>query len=450
MEKLKNYFNIGFPYVGPVVLLVVCILNIVSNENALMTILLKTILTGITIGIFVAYLQLYSKGALLKKRQILLFWGCFIVGYIPSTILLSNNEYMMPIILVSLLITIMFNVRLGVLSNFVILLVMMFSTNISYEATVLYMLSGFFISLTMSRAKTRKKVAYITLLNIIMMVVISLLTYLFTHGNFESYDPMTIIIVALNALICYVLALGTMTLWEALFDVTTNTKLVEIAEPGYPLLAKLLEEAPGTYHHSQLVANLAEKAATEIEANQKLAKAGALFHDIGKMEHPEYFIENQADKNIHDEIDPESSAKYIIDHVQNGVAIAKKHKLPKEVVSIIREHQGDAILSYFYKKAVDHSDGFEIDEIKFTYERPKPQTKEAGVVMLADCVEAAIKALPEKDRTMEKIEEMIDSVFNTVYNNKQLDDSPLLLKELPIVKGAFIKVYNGMYHQRNI
>jgi len=247
-----------------------------------------------------------------------------------------------------------------------------------------------------------------------------------------------------SGLLAGVLAIGTLPIWEAAFRVSTPAKLLELSNPNHPLLKRLTIEAPGTYHHSILTANLAEAGADTVGANALLCRVGAYFHDVGKLKNPRYFKENQKGENPHDVMDPRESAKVIVSHVSYGMELAHRYKLPRDVQKIMVQHHGDSTVPYFHHKAVET--GLEVDEAVFKYPGSKPSTKEAAIVMLADCVEAAVRSMDDPDR--DQVKDMIDKLIRGKYNDGQLDDCPLNRRDLNSIAKAFLHVFDGALHER--
>jgi len=236
---------------------------------------------------------------------------------------------------------------------------------------------------------------------------------------------------------------------EMIFNYVTDIKLLELGNLNHPLLREMIVKAPGTYHHSQLVAVLAEAAAAEIGANPLLARVGSYFHDIGKMRKPSYFIENQqGGDNRHDKLAPSMSALIISSHVKDGLELAREHKLPQKIADFIPQHQGTKLISYFYNKAVELNPNKDVpvDEKKYRYPGPRPQTREAGIILLADGVEAAVRSIPEK--TPQKIEAMVQKIINKNFSEAQLDECEMTLKNLHVIADTFTRVLIGIYHQR--
>jgi putative nucleotidyltransferase with HDIG domain len=251
-----------------------------------------------------------------------------------------------------------------------------------------------------------------------------------------------------NAVLAMSLTLGGFFLFSNVLKITTSLQLLELGRPTHPLLSELLLKAPGTYHHSLMVGNMAEQAAQAVGANPLLARVGAYYHDVGKILRPYFFAENQTDgENPHDRLDPETSAKIITSHVKDGIQLAKKYGLPKEIQDFIPQHHGTAVSSYFYHQACAQGEGAEqADEKRFRYPGPRPHSREAAILMLADEAEAASRA--NRPRSVEEIEKLIDSLIRGRLEAGQLDDSELTLRDLQKVRGTFSSVLQGIYHPR--
>lgn len=238
-------------------------------------------------------------------------------------------------------------------------------------------------------------------------------------------------------------------LLESVFDIVSPLQLVELTQPSHPLLKRLQIEAPGTYYHSQMVGNLAEAAAEKIGLNPMLLRAGACFHDIGKLRRPQYFIENQfSGTNGHDVLSPALSALLIISHVKDGLEIADDYHLPSQIKAFISEHHGMTCLSYFYKKALQA--GLKVNEAQFSYPGPKPQSKETALLMLSDSTEAAARAGRVSIKNVNDLAQLVDGVVASKINSGQLDEVSFTLKEITEVKKALVERLRSMYHTRDI
>ncbi|NLW01845.1 MAG: HDIG domain-containing protein [Clostridiaceae bacterium] len=250
----------------------------------------------------------------------------------------------------------------------------------------------------------------------------------------------------LNGIFSIILAIGILPFLESTFNIITPMKLIELADPNHPLLKRLLLEAPGTYHHSLMVGNLAEVATREIGGNSLLSRVGAYYHDIGKLKRPHYFKENQMAENPHDSLAPSMSSRIITSHTRDGEELALKYKLPRVIRDMIVQHHGTTLMVYFYHAATQSGNTEELNEDDFKYQGPLPDTREAAVVMLADSVEAAVRSVP--DKTREKIEGLVRKIIKDKLDDGQLDRCDLTLKELTIIAGSFIQVLGGIFHER--
>ncbi|MCE5202844.1 MAG: HDIG domain-containing protein [Actinomycetia bacterium] len=250
---------------------------------------------------------------------------------------------------------------------------------------------------------------------------------------------------ALGAVGTVVLALGLLPLFEAVFGVTTDVRLLELASPSAPLLKRLMMEAPGTYSHSVITGNLAESAAEAIDANPLLARVGAYYHDVGKIKRPAFFVENQAGcSNPHDNTSPSMSALIITAHVREGVQLAEEYRLPPEVIDIVRQHHGTSMVSYFYHKAA--ACGGPVYEADFRYSGELPRTREAAIVMLADSCEAAVRACSKP--TPVRIEDVVRKVVSAKLNDHQLDQADLTFAEIETVINVYTRMLASVYHPR--
>jgi len=273
------------------------------------------------------------------------------------------------------------------------------------------------------------------------------------HGALYSVELAIACLSAfLGGILVGVIATGILPLVEMAFGFTTDIKLLELASLDQPLLKELMVRAPGTYHHSVIVSNLVEASAEAINANPLLAKVAAYYHDIGKMKKPLYFIENQANReNKHEKLAPSMSSLILISHVKDGIELAREHRLGKEIIDIIHQHHGTSLIQYFYQKAREQTErkGTKTTQVKeedFRYPGPKPQTKEAGLVMLADVVEAASKTLV--DPTIARVQGMVQKIINRVFSDGQLNECELTLKDLNEIAKSFNKTLSGMFHHR--
>jgi cyclic-di-AMP phosphodiesterase PgpH len=254
---------------------------------------------------------------------------------------------------------------------------------------------------------------------------------------------------SVNAALSVILAVGSFAVIGNLFGIMTVFQLLELANPSSRLLRRLLLETPGTYHHSVMVGNLAERAAETIGADPLLARVAAYYHDIGKMKNPLAFIENQAgERNIHDELSAEVSARIIGSHIRDGIDLGYEHGLPVQIIGFIPQHHGTSVMSYFYGKAMQEVGGNDelVPKDLYRYPGPKPQSREAAILMLSDGVEASVRSLDDKDEA--SIRAMVDRIVDARVEDGQLDDAELTLKNISQIKDAFVQQLLGMYHSR--
>jgi putative nucleotidyltransferase with HDIG domain len=269
--------------------------------------------------------------------------------------------------------------------------------------------------------------------------------------SFDDYQNILdrLMFAGINSILSPVLTFGFLIFFERVFKISTDITLLELSDFNHPLLKELSSKVPGTFHHSVIIGSLAEAGAEAIGANSLLARVGAYYHDIGKILKPEYFIENQTSgKNKHDKLAPSMSTLIIISHVKEGVELAKKYNLPQNVIDFIQMHHGTTLVSFFYDKALRKRSPYrdQVREIDFRYPGPKPTTREVGIVMLADSVEASIRAMTEP--TVPQMEGLIDSIVRNRLLEGELDECNLTMQEIAYIKKSFLKILVGIHHKR--
>jgi putative nucleotidyltransferase with HDIG domain len=376
-----------------------------------------------------------------------------IIGiYITGSILLNNLSpgfdgfpvsLLIPTSLFIMLISVFMGTRLAMIMALALPLGAYFAGAFDNYSFVISLVSGAAASTVLHNAKNRmsliKAGLVIAAANCTAVIVILLIR----QAGLYDY-PVLIFWAALNGIFSGMFTLGFLPPLEHALNAVTSFRLMVLSDLNAPLLRKLFTAAPGTYSHSLMVANLAEQACQDIGANALLARVGAYFHDVGKIENPDYFIENQTSHNRHDEINPRLSATIIRSHVKVGVEKAYSLGLPKDVISIISEHHGNSIISWFYNKATEQEELVNSED--FTYPGNPPHSKESAVVMLADITEAAVRTLNKP--TAGKIEKFIEQLFDAKIDHGQLSKSELSFRDLEIIKKAFFKVLAGYYHSR--
>lgn len=283
----------------------------------------------------------------------------------------------------------------------------------------------------------------IAIANIVTIITLNLIS-----GEVNpSTLTVSVLMGAANGILSAVLMIGILPYLESGFSLTSMIKLLELSNPNHPLLRRLLLEAPGTYHHSLMVGNLAEATAEAVGANPLLVRVGALFHDVGKIKRPEYFVENQRGfENPHEKIAPALSTLIITSHVKEGVELAREAHLPQAILDFIEQHHGTSLARYFYSRALEEDPDGNVNEDNFRYEGPKPQSKEVALVMLADSVEAAVRSL--QDPNPQKISQMVRMIINEKLSEGQLETADLTFKDLDTISKSFCKALEGIYHKR--
>ncbi|NLV89312.1 MAG: HDIG domain-containing protein [Tissierellia bacterium] len=416
-----------------------------DNKIPVVTILGIVILISLILLIIIGYIYYYNKEILYNNRLLIVLIITLAVILISKE-LYNISPYIMPIGTAALLISILIDPRLGFVINIFLSFYLGFLLKLDGSLSTMYIVSGSIASLLAIKQDQRYNIL-ISGFIIGIVNILSLTSYglALNVAGIESFSQAGYSF--LNGIISAILALGSLPLWENVFSVLTTIKLLELSNPNQPLLKKLLLEAPGTYHHSILVGNLAESAAESVSANPLLARVGAYYHDIGKTVRPFYFAENQFGmENPHDKLQPMQSTSIITSHTTDGVALGKEEKLPEEILDIIEQHHGDTIVAYFYHKAKEENKDIEISIDEFRYKGRKPQTKEAAIVMLADSSEAAVRSM--KDINKEKIEDMVRKVVKGKVKDGQLDECDITLKEIEVIINSFVKVLTGIYHDR--
>jgi putative nucleotidyltransferase with HDIG domain len=408
-----------------------------------------TIYLGIVIQLMLPLLAMilyikYFNPEILKGRLVYLMFTLFMISLILGGAMEALTPYLIPSAFNAIIATLLVGPGIAIISNMVLVYMLHFLWSIPGELAIIMIIGNSAGIILLLHRNQRHRV----LLNGIYMGAISFLFYLgyYFLGDIGTRDLLfnggALII---GGLVSGVVSLGTLPLWENVFKVLTPLKLMELTDPNQPLLRRLFAEAPGTYHHSLIVGNLSEAAAASIGANPLLAKAGAYYHDIGKLKRPSYFKENQFGiENPHDSMEPIQSSEVIISHWEDGIKLGRENKLPSEIMDIIDQHHGNTLISYFYHKAAE--EGNTLPEGRFRYGGQKPKTKEATVVMLADSVEAAVRSL--KDMNESAIEEMVGKIIKGKIEDGQLDQSPITTKDMNMVRKTFISVLKGIYHER--
>nr|MBC8248934.1 HDIG domain-containing protein [Anaerolineales bacterium] len=404
------------------------------------------LLTAIILGL---YLVRFRPEYWVRWPRLLLLLLLLILFILTAELMVSDQatrSYLLPTAALSMLLTVLLGPQLAITVTVLFSVIVGFMAGGSLEPAVYALVGGLIASLSLCRVERLSAFfgagVYVALVNLAVILAFRLPK--------QDYDAVQLLTLAgfslVNGGLSASITLAGFYLLGTLFDITTSLQLMELARPTHPLLRQLLLKAPGTYHHSILVSNLAEEAAGRIGADALLARVGAYYHDIGKTIRPYFFVDNQEDGvNVHERLDPQTSAQIIISHVTDGLDLAKKHRLPSKVRDFIAQHHGTSLATYFYRQALE-SDGDEVNEEDFRYPGPKPQTKETAIVMLADSCEAAVRG--EHPDSLEGVEELIRKIIGSKMLDGQLDECDLTLHDLDEVRGAFVSILQGVFHPR--
>ncbi|MFB5165047.1 HD family phosphohydrolase [Parageobacillus toebii] len=375
-----------------------------------------------------------------------------LVRLIPESDVFSTG-YLVPVAFGTMLVRIFIGERIAIMTSILYAICgsLMFNEGMGVNGTIqvslaIYLVTSglagsFFLHKQLRRAKIWQAGVFVAFINMVVMLALTLLK----NGHYSLTEiGMFLLMAFASGIFSAILTIGLLPVFEACFGILSSMKLIELSNPNHPLLRKILTEAPGTYHHSIMVANLAEAACEAIGANGLLARVACYYHDIGKTKRPQYFIENQIGGNPHDHLSPQLSKNIILAHVSDGVAILKKHRMPKEIVDIAEQHHGTTLLKYFYHKALEQT-GYVLEE-EFRYPGPKPQTKEAAIISIADSVEAAVRSL--SNPSQEEIGKIVRSIIAERLQDNQLNECDITLKELEMVARSLCETLNGVFHSR--
>ncbi len=381
------------------------------------------------------------------------FMSATLQDAVPFSVEIATFYYLIPIAAGAMIVRLILNQ----VTTFVFLVVSslfcgLFLEN-NFQLTAYYFLSSVFGAYLVGGVEKRSSVVsrgfYLGLGNVVLVFSLGLINTISVSATVDWEGLWVNLIFAFSGGMAAAFTILAMSpVLEALFNYTTNIQLLELANMNHPLLREMIVRSPGTYLHSQLVGTLAEAATRAINGNALLARVGSYYHDIGKMKKPQYFVENQKGENPHDKLAPSMSALIIDNHVKDGLEMAAEYKLPKVIADFIPEHQGTKLIGFFYhkakKEAGDEAD--KIDERDYRYVGPKPQSREAGIVMLADTVEAAVRSMP--DKAPQKMRTQVEKLVNMHFVDGQLDECELTLRDLHLIVDAFVSIFMGIYHHR--
>ncbi len=426
------------------------------SADVLLAFLGRMLLIGVIVSFFFTFLSAYRKKVFAQWKLVLLMALIFLVEHGLAYILvvkLSFSEYLIPIAVAAMVLTILFDARIGFMgaASIAILSGIIIGNNLDFVVVSLFLASTAVFSVR--RLRTRGQIFTTIFVLSLAAVLVILAVGLFKVHTWQKIGDDILYLLGIS-IISPIITYGLIGLMEIGFDITTDLTLLELSDFNHPLLKRLQQDANGTFNHSVVVGNLAESCANAIEARSLLCRVGAYYHDIGKMRRPEYFIENQFhDENKHDSLTPVMSAKIVRNHVKDGLEYAAEYGLPAVVSDFIPMHHGTSRIEYFYHKALEEADeNTEVRESSYRYPGPKPNTKETGLIMICESVEAAVRSLKKPD--IFKVEDIIDKIINKRLADGQLDECPLTMDELRRIKGevngtlGMLPVIRGIYHIR--
>ena len=404
------------------------------------------ILLLFSVYIYLFRKRLYHDNIKLLLISIIILLISSLAYVVQHIVVQAPIEYLILVPVGSMLLTIIFDSRIGFYGTVVIALIAGALRGNDYAFTVMNIVAGGLAAYTVRDIKNRSQI-----FRSFLFILIGYIGAIFAFG-LERFSPIDQILVntgfaATNALISPVLTYGLIIFFERIFKITTDLTLLELTDFNSPLLKQLATKAPGTFTHSMTIGSLVETAAQEIGANPILARVGAYYHDIGKSFDPSSFVENQLDnRNVHEKLNPQKSAEVIIEHVNRGLEAAKESKLPQEVVDFIPMHHGTMVVGYFYEKAKKELGEENVNKDDFRYPGPKPNSKETALVMLADACESTIRSMTDVDP--KKVENVINNLFKQRLEDGQLDESPITMQDIRKIKDSFSSILVGQHHKR--
>ncbi|MCK4825190.1 HDIG domain-containing protein, partial [bacterium] len=396
------------------------------------------------------YLFYYRPLIFAKNKMLLLITSVFIFQFLTVILVqdvLHWNYLSIPVTLLPMLISMLLDASVAFMGTVVLSLILGAVGGNNFYLALMTFVVGTIALYSVQKIRNRGQ-----MFRAIFYILLGYAAINFSYGfiHYESFDKMLQNFAYYqipNAILVPTAVFLLIGVFEKFFDVTTDITLLELSDLNHPLLKRLSVEAPGTFHHSIIVGNLAEAAAKEIGANSLLARVGCYYHDIGKMVKPEYFIENQMGiRNPHTKLTPRLSCIILVSHVKEGVEIARRAKLPNEMIRIIREHHGTSLIVPFFEKAKKQKKDENLNESQYRYPGPLPSTKESGIVMLADSVEAASRSLEEPNA--KKLKSLINEILEVRFSEGQLNNSQLTLVDLKKIGESFLPILVGMHHLR--
>jgi len=409
----------------------------------------RFLIVVLVLAFLLSYLYLFQKRAWAQFEKLVLI--AILLSFVSlATYTICGrfhlSPYLVPVALVSMILAISLNAQIGIMGGVTVGLLLGVQRNFDFSSALVAIVSGTVAVYSVLKLRQRhqfyRPMLYISATYVLTIFLVETLKFSPLPHRIElcSYG-------ILNGFLSPLLAMGFLPIFERLFGITTDITLLELSDLNRPILRRMAIEAPGTYHHSLAVGNLAEAAAEAVGANSLLARVSSYYHDIGKLVKPNYFVENQTQgrKNPHQKLAPTMSSLVLLSHVREGVEEAKREGLPKPIIDVIQQHHGTTTMDFFYEKAKQMGADETVRD-KFRYPGPKPETKETAIIMLADAVEAASRTLTEA--TPARIRGLVKRIINEKFSLGELDNCEITLRDLHLIEESFIRVLTGMFHPR--
>jgi putative nucleotidyltransferase with HDIG domain len=425
----------------------------VESERRLLPVLrtwlARAVLVVLILAIFIVWLR-FHRPLLLRDNRTLISMAVLIAVELLLAWLLRESTvlsvYLVPVAVATMLLTILFDTGVGLVTAFTIGMLLGAVLGFDFPTTIIHTAAGaagvFAVSRVRKRSHFYRALWVVPAIYLLAIASVELL-------RLSSLDELVrgSAYGVANGMMGVVITMGLLPIFESLFNFSTDITLLELSDLNHPLLRQLAMRAPGTYQHSLMIGELSAAAAEAIGANPLLTRVGAYFHDIGKMNKPEYFVENQQGYNPHDKLSPSMSALIVETHVKEGLELAEEHRLPAKIRDFIPEHHGTTVMNYFYLRALEEArEGEKVIEDDFRYPGPKPRSRETAIVMLADTIEAASRVIEEP--TPRRIKLQVKELIENKFGDGQLDECPLTFRDLRLVREAFVTVLTSRFHQR--
>jgi putative nucleotidyltransferase with HDIG domain len=425
-----------------------------ANWGQILGIVILVILLLAMLERFVFYFnpRIHANRKNLILVYVLMMFGLFtaiLIRYIGPLPYQLDLRFLIPISISAMMTSLMLRTNISMLAGTVlsVLIAMLYKADFAL-LVYLFLGNSFTLFIAYKRYSRKELISagyWVGLFNMVSVIGLGF----FNEVPMGVWYISNAAVALMNGILASMISLAILPYFESIFNITTRQTLLEFSNLSHPLLQQLMVSAPGTYQHSLMVATLAEAAAERVKADPVLCRVGAYFHDIGKLKRPQFFSENQlSGENPHLNLTPRMSKTIIASHVKEGLELAAKYKLPDEIKQIIAQHHGTTMVSFFFIQAIHQSASKDIDQVKedFRYPGPKPQSKEAAIVMLADSVEAATRALEKP--TFSKVENLVEKIFRDKIDDGQLSEAPISLNEIKEIKSLFLRILKGIYHSR--